>query len=56
MVLFTHFVSANQQLGFSVSGTPNVNTQSVHKTPKLIIAEIHPIIQYYPEKDQARSF
>ena len=40
-VFFTHFVSANQQAGFSLSVTSTVNNQNVHKTSKSIeIAEI----------------
>ena len=41
MVLFTHFVRANQQLGFFISETSTVNTQSVHKTSKSVIAEMN---------------
>ena len=41
MVLFTHFVCANQQLGFFISETSTVNTQSVHKTSKSVIAEMN---------------
>ena len=41
MVLFTHFVRANQQLGFFISERSTVNTQSVHKTSKSVIAEMN---------------
>ena len=39
---FSHiFVSANQQPGFSITGTLTVNTQSVQKTSKSTVVEIH---------------
>ena len=41
-IFLTHFVGANQESGFSINGTLDVNTQSVHEKIKLIIAEIHP--------------
>ena len=51
-VFFTQFVSANQQLGFSISGTSTLNTQSVHETSKSIIVEIHPNKAISSGKDQ----
>lgn len=43
-VFFTYFVTENQVPGFSINGILIVNTQSIHKTTKSIIAEIHPNI------------
>ena len=43
MVTYTGFDNrTKQQCGFSISRTSTLNTQSVHKTSKSIIGEIHP--------------
>ena len=48
-VLLIHFVSANQQPGFTTNKTSTVNTEGEHETSKSS-TKCTPIMLYHPEK------